>query len=67
MTGKPVGSGNIMPYGVAIGNALSKGSASTDELVALRDHAREILESQGDLAAALKKLEAEIAKRGYKK
>jgi hypothetical protein len=35
-----------------------------DELVAHRDHARQVLEAQGDLRAALERLDAEIARRG---
>lgn len=59
--------GTIMVYGVAIGNALAaaaKGPASVDDLVSLRDHARQIVGVQGDLVAALNALDAEIAKRG---
>jgi len=54
-------------YGVAIGNALSalsKGQTSADELVALRDQTQAIVGAQGDLIAALKELDAEIARRG---
>jgi hypothetical protein len=58
--------GMQMVYGVGIGNALAaaaKGQASADDLVSLRDHARAIVGAQGDLVAALKALDAEIAKR----
>jgi hypothetical protein len=64
MAEKTVAGGMMMPYGVAIGNALSKAATSTDELLALRDHARAIVDAQGDLVAALKTLDAEIDNRG---
>jgi hypothetical protein len=64
MAEKSVAGGVVPPYGIAIGNALSKGSASIDELLALRDHARDIVGAQGDLVAALKALDAEIASHG---
>src|SRR5438552_3521764 len=60
MADKSNAAGMMMPYGVAIGNALSRADASTDELVALRDQAHAIVSAQGDLVAALKALEAEI-------
>ena len=56
----------VPPYGVAIADALSDPSTSLDELIAHRDHARQVLAGQGDLQAALKRLEAEIARRGGK-
>ena len=59
--------GMIALYGVAIGNALSalsKGQTSIDELVALRDQAKTIVDAQGDLVAALRELDAEIGRRG---
>jgi hypothetical protein len=52
--------GMMMPYGVAIGNALSRADASTEELLALRDQAQAIVGAQGDLVAALKALDAAI-------
>lgn len=55
--------GAVPPYGVAIADALKDPQTSLDELLAHRDHAREVLESQGDLQAALKRLEAEIHRR----
>jgi hypothetical protein len=67
MAGKSFAGGMIALYGVAIGNALSplsKGQASVDDLVALRDQAKAIVTSQGDVVAALRELEAEIARRG---
>jgi hypothetical protein len=64
MADKSTPGGMMMPYGVAIGNALSRTDASTDELMALRDHAHAIVSAQGDLVAALKTLDAEIGARG---
>lgn len=61
MADKSIPSGMIMPYGLAIGNALRKPDASMDELVALRDHAQSIVNAQGDLVAALKSLDDAIA------
>jgi hypothetical protein len=60
-------SANIAPYGLAIGNALSKSTTPIDELIALRDRARELIGIQGDLAAAVKALDAEIAGRAATK
>jgi hypothetical protein len=56
--------GPIPPYGVAISDALSDPNTSIEELIAHRDHAREVLEAQGDLRAALERLDAEIQRRG---
>src|SRR5437868_5796718 len=64
MADKSIPGGMMMPYGVAIGNALNRSDASTDELVALRDQARSIVSAQGDLVAALRALDAEIGGRG---
>jgi hypothetical protein len=64
MADKSIPAGMMMPYGVAIGDALSRTDASTDELVALRDSAHAIVSAQGDLVAALKALDAEIGDRG---
>ena len=64
MAAKSIAGGVMPPYGIAIGNALSKGGASIDELLALRDHARDIVSAQGNLVAALKALDTEIASRG---
>jgi uncharacterized protein DUF1843 len=58
--------GPVPPYGVAISDALKDPKTSLAELVAHRDHAREVLAAQGDLAAALKRLEGEIKRRGGK-
>jgi hypothetical protein len=54
----------VPPYGVAIADALADPSTSVEELIAHRDHAREVLEAQGDLKAALDRLDAEIQRRG---
>jgi hypothetical protein len=56
--------GPIPPYGVAISDALADPGTSLDELIAHRDHAREVLAAQGDLQSALERLEAEIGRRG---
>lgn len=56
--------GPIPPYGVAIADALRDPNTSLEELIAHRDHGREVLAAQGDLRAALERLEAEIARRG---
>ena len=56
--------GPVPPYGVAISDALSNPETSLDELIAHRDHAREVLAAQGDLRAALERLDGEIARRG---
>ena len=58
--------GPIPPYGVAIADALKDPQTSLDELIAHRDHAREVLAAQGDLKGALARLDAEIARRGGK-
>jgi hypothetical protein len=67
MAEKSIISANIAPYGLAIGNALSKSAVPMDELIALRDRARELIGVQGDLVAAVKALDAEIASRGATK
>jgi hypothetical protein len=54
----------VPPYGVAISDALSNPDTSLEELIAHRDHAREVLAAQGDLRAALERLDGEIARRG---
>ena len=64
MVEKSVASGVVPPYGVAIGDAVSKSGTTLAQLVALRNHARDIVGAQGDLIAALKALDAEIASRG---
>jgi uncharacterized protein DUF1843 len=52
----------LIAYGAAINDAIKKKS-SIGELVALREHATAVVNAQGDLKGALKKLNAEIAKR----
>jgi hypothetical protein len=54
----------VPPYGVAIADALKDPSTSLEELVAHRDHAREVLAAQGDLKSALERLDSEIQRRG---
>ena len=56
--------GSVPPYGTAISDALRDPSTSLDELIAHRDHAREVLAAQGDLRAALERLDSEIQRRG---
>jgi hypothetical protein len=58
--------GNVKPYGVAISDALKDPKSTMEHLSGLRDSARALLKETGDLPAALKKLEAEIARRGKK-
>lgn len=67
MAEKVFPSTNVAPYGIAIANALSKSTTTVEELLALRDHVREIVGAQGDLAAAVDALDAEIAGRGTAK
>jgi hypothetical protein len=59
---KPSGA-QVKPYGVAISDALKDPKSTLEHMTSLRDTARAMLKEQGDLAGALKKLEAEIAKR----
>jgi hypothetical protein len=59
-------SGIVALYGIAIGDALSAAAsdeATTDDLIKLRDQVSEIVSGQGDLPAALRALEDEIARR----
>lgn len=56
--------GAVPPYGVAISDALADPNTSLEELIAHRDHAREVLAAQGDLRAALQRLDDEIQRRG---
>jgi hypothetical protein len=64
MAEKSYPSGTMLVYGVAIGSAIARGNVSTEELLALRSHAKSIVDAQGDLTAALAALDQEIAKRG---
>jgi hypothetical protein len=66
MARKSATNADMAPYGIGIGNALSKNSTTTEELIAWRNHARDIVGAQGDLVAALKALDAEIARRNPK-
>jgi len=52
----------LIAYGAAINDAIKKKS-SLAALVALREHATAVVQAQGDLKGALKKLNAEITKR----
>lgn len=56
--------GPVPPYGTAIADALKDPGTSLEELIAHRDHARQVLSAQGDLRAALERLDQEIARRG---
>lgn len=56
--------GPVPPYGVAISDALGDPDTSLEELVAHRDHGREVLAAQGELRTALERLDAEIQRRG---
>ena len=53
----------MMPYGPAIHDALAREGTTLQELQALREHAQMLVNAQGDLKAALQRLEAEIARR----
>lgn len=64
MTEKSYPGGVMLVYGVAIGGALARGNAALGELVALRSHAKAIIDAQGDLTNALSALDTEITKRG---
>jgi hypothetical protein len=58
--------GNNMLYGVVISDALKDPKTTLAALKGLRDSARAELKAQGDLPGALKRLEAEIGRRGKK-
>jgi hypothetical protein len=60
-------SGIVALYGIAIGDALNAAAsneATTEDLIELRDQVSALIAAQGDLPAALKALEDEIARRG---
>jgi replication-associated recombination protein RarA len=57
----------LVAYGTAINQALKNAKTKLEDLKVLRDHAQAILEAQGDLKGALKKLEMEIKAREKKK
>jgi hypothetical protein len=58
--------GEVKPYGVAISDALKDPKSTLEQLHALHASAQQLLRQQGDLPAALKRLEAEIEHRGRK-
>jgi Domain of unknown function (DUF1843) len=64
MAEKSFPGGVMLVYGAAIGGAIARGNAALGELVALRSHAKALVDAQGDLAAALTTLDQEIANRG---
>lgn len=53
----------LVAYGTAINQALKNARTSLEDLKVLRDHARAVLDAQGDLKGALSKLEKEISAR----
>ena len=59
----------LVAYGTAINTALANARTKLEDLKVLRDHALSVLQAQGDLKAALGKLEKEIKarERGLKK
>ena len=50
-------------YGPTITDALARRDTTLNELLTLQEHARAILQAQGDLPSALARLEGEIARR----
>jgi hypothetical protein len=50
-------------YGVGIYSALKQKGTSLEQLRTLREHARAVVDAQGDLKGGLRKLEAEIRRR----
>lgn len=54
----------LVAYGGPIIVALKDPKTKLSDLKVLRDHAYAVLAAQGDLKGALKKLDAEIKKRG---
>lgn len=57
------GGGFVPLYGVSICDALADPQTTLERLTQLRDEGRRQLEETGDLAGALERLEAEIARR----
>jgi hypothetical protein len=53
----------LIAYGTAINQALANARTKLEDLKVLRDHALAILQAQGDLKGALRKLEQEIKAR----
>lgn len=54
---------HIVLYGVVVQDAIDNPKTSQEELEKLLEHSRTVLEQQGDLKAALAKLEEEISRR----
>lgn len=54
----------IMVYNATISDALRRKDVSVGQLRTLQKHARAIVKEQGDLKGALRKLDAEIRRRG---
>jgi hypothetical protein len=50
-------------YAVGIYGALKRKGTSLEQLRTLREHARAVVDAQGDLKGGLRKLEAEIRRR----
>lgn len=63
MAQEPKPMGMVLMYGAAIGFALMKGDVPTEELVELRQQAKNLVSEQGSLHEALTALEDEISKR----
>jgi Domain of unknown function (DUF1843) len=53
----------LIAYGTAINQALASARTKLEDLKVLRDHATAVLEAQGDLKGALRKLNKEIKTR----
>jgi hypothetical protein len=53
----------LIAYGVVINTALKNPQTKLEDLKALREHGRSLMEAQGDLKGALAKLEKEIKAR----
>lgn len=53
----------VLLYGVGIQDAIDNPKTTPEELEKLLKHARSVLKQQGDLKAALRKLEEEISRR----
>jgi len=53
----------LLMYGPTIVDALERRETTLNELLTLQEHARAILHAQGDLQAAVQRLDAEIARR----
>jgi hypothetical protein len=53
-------------YAAGINDACGRKDCTLEELLGLRDHARAVVQAQGDLKGALERLDAEIKRRGGK-